>query len=149
MQMVDISLKQVTKREAVAEGTVFLKPAVVRLIQYKRIPKGNVLEAARIAGIFAAKKTPALVPLCHPIPITSMGIEFILTHTKVRILTTVKGEAKTGFEMEALTATAIAALTIYDMCKPLDQDIVISEIKLLKKGGGKSGVYIRKKEKNR
>ncbi len=144
MQMVDISTKEVTEREAVAQGRVFLKATVIKLIKDKKTPKGDVLEAAKIAGIFAAKKTPEIIPLCHPIPITSMGIAFTLKKDQVHIITTVKGQAKTGFEMEALTAASVAALTIYDMCKPLDKDIVISEIKLLKKTGGKSGTYVRK-----
>ena len=144
MRMVDISLKQITEREAVAEGIISLKPAVIKLIKNKAIPKGDVLEAARVAGILAAKKTPDLIPLCHPIPITAMGIEFILRNKQVRICVIVKGHAQTGFEMEALTAVSVAALTIYDMCKPIDKNIVISEIKLLKKTGGKSGTYVRK-----
>lgn len=144
MKMVDISAKEVTAREAVAEGVVSMKPQVINLIKKNKIPKGDVLEAARCAGILAAKKTPGIIPLCHPIAIESMGIGFVLKNRRIIITTVVKGEAKTGFEMEALTATSIAALTIYDMCKPLDKDIVISEIKLIRKSGGKSGVYARK-----
>lgn len=142
--MIDISLKRVTERTAVVEGKVYLKPGVVKLIKNNKIPKGNVLEAARIAGILAAKKTPEIIPLCHPIFITFADIEFSLQNKGVKITAVIKGEAKTGFEMEALTAASVAALTIYDMCKPLDKDIVISGIKLLKKTGGKSGTYIRK-----
>jgi len=142
--MIDISFKQVTERTAVVEGTVYLNPDVVKLIKNNKIPKGNVLEAARVAGILAAKRTPEIIPLCHPVLITFAAIEFSLKSKGVKITTVIKGEAKTGFEMEALTATSVAALTIYDMCKPLDKDIVISEIKLLKKTGGKSGTYIRK-----
>lgn len=144
MKMVDISEKNVTERAAAAEGIIYLKPEVLKLIARKKIPKGDVLEAARLAGILAAKKTPGLIPLCHPIPIEFAGLEFSLKKDRIIILTTVKGNAKTGMEMEALTATSIAALTIYDMCKPLDKDIVISEIKLLRKSGGKSGMYSRK-----
>lgn len=144
MRMVDISSKEITERQAVAEGIISLKPGIIRLIRNKKIPKGDCIEAARIAGILAAKRTPEIIPLCHPIPITCMGIEFIFKKGRIHILTNVKGEAKTGFEMEALTAVSVAALTIYDMCKPLDKDIVISEIKLLKKTGGKSGAYVRK-----
>lgn len=142
--MVDVSVKKITQREAVAEGAVYLKPEVLKLIAGKKIPKGDVLEAARLAGILAAKKTPGLIPLCHPIPIEFAGLEFSLKKDRIIILTTIKGSAKTGMEMEALTATSIAALTIYDMCKPLDKDIVISRIRLLKKTGGKSGTYVRK-----
>lgn len=144
MKMVDVSVKKITQREAVAEGAVYLKPEVLKLIAGKKIPKGDVLEAARLAGILAAKKTPGLIPLCHPIPIEFAGLEFSLKKDRIIILTTIKGSAKTGMEMEALTATSIAALTIYDMCKPLDKDIVISRIRLLKKTGGKSGTYVRK-----
>lgn len=144
VRMIDISMKEVTAREAVAEGIVYLKPQVINLIKKNKIPKGNVLEAARLAGILAAKKTPEIIPLCHPIEIDSIGIEFILKDRKIIITTTVKGEAKTGFEMEALSAASIAALTIYDMCKPLDKEITISGIRLVKKTGGKSGVYVKK-----
>ncbi len=142
--MVDISGKSVTRREAVAEGGVFLRPEVIKLIARKKIPKGDVLGASRIAGILAAKKTPELIPLCHPIPIESVKIDFALKDKEIIITATVKGEAKTGFEMEALTAVSVAALTIYDMCKPIDKDIIISKIRLLSKTGGKSGTYVRK-----
>jgi len=144
MKMIDVSDKEVTKREAVVEGIVRLSPKVIALIKSKKIPKGDCLEAARLAGIMAAKRTPEVIPLCHPIPIESVKIDFTLENKKIIITAIVKGKAKTGMEMEALTATSIAALTIYDMCKPLDKDIVISEIKLLRKSGGKSGRYVRK-----
>lgn len=144
MKMVDIGDKEVTKREAVVEGFVSLKASTILAIERKKVPKGDVLETARLAGILAAKKTPSLLPLCHPIPIEYVDINFSITRNKINITTTVHGEAKTGMEMEALTATAVAALTIYDMCKPLDKGIVISGIKLLKKSGGKSGTYERK-----
>ncbi|TAN60167.1 cyclic pyranopterin monophosphate synthase MoaC [bacterium] len=142
--MIDISAKKITAREAVAEGRVFLKPQVIKLIREKKIPKGDVLEASRLAGILAAKKTPEIIPLCHPIPIESVKVDFVVNDRQINITSAVKGQAKTGFEMEALTAVSAAALTIYDMCKPLDKDIVISEIKLLKKSGGKSGTYVRR-----
>lgn len=142
--MIDISAKKITQRQALAEGRVFLKPEVIKLIARKKIPKGAVLEASRIAGILAAKKTPELIPLCHPIPVESVKIDFALKDKEIIITATVKGQAKTGFEMEALTAVSAAALTIYDMCKPIDKGIVISGIKLLKKTGGKSGTYVRK-----
>lgn len=144
MRMVDIGSKEITERQAVVEGIVSLNPKVVLAIKKKKIPKGDCLEAARLAGILAAKKTPALIPLCHPIPIEYAEINFSVGKNKIKITSTVKAKAKTGVEMEALTATAVAALTIYDMCKPLDKNIVISGIKLLKKTGGKSGAYIRK-----
>lgn len=142
--MIDISAKKITERAAVAEGLVFLKPEVIKLIQAGKIPKGDVLETAKIAGILAAKKTPEIIPLCHPIPIESVRLDFAVNDKQITITAAVKGQAKTGFEMEALTAVSAAALTIYDMCKPLDKDMVISEIKLLRKSGGKSGTYVRK-----
>lgn len=145
MGMIDVGRKDAARREAIAEGVVYLKPGVIKKILAKKIPKGDVLEAARLAGILAAKKTPDLVPLCHPIAVEFVDITFSFVKNKgIRIITTVKGEAKTGFEMEALTASSVAALTIYDMCKPLDKGIVISDIRLLKKTGGKSGTYVRK-----
>lgn len=144
MAMIDIGKKIATQREAVVEGKVYLKAGVVKLIKTKKIPKGDVLETARLAGIFAAKKTPEIIPLCHPISIEFVDIKFSLKNREIKIRTTVRGEAKTGMEMEALTATSVAALTIYDMCKPIDKEIVINDIKLLKKTGGKSGAYVRK-----
>jgi len=143
MRMVDIGKKSVTEREAVVTGKVFLKSSVMSAIKQKRIVKGDVLEAAKIAGILAVKKTPDIIPLCHPIPIECVDIRFRLQKKHIDITTTVKGEAKTGVEMEALTATAVSALTIYDMCKPLDKGIIITDIKLIKKTGGKSGTYER------
>jgi len=144
MKMIDVGGKDVTLREAIVEGMIILKPEVLKAIKRGDIPKGNVLEAAKLAGILAAKKTSGLLPLCHPIPIDYVGIEFSLAKDRVRIKTTVRGIAKTGVEMEAFTATAVAALTIYDMCKALDREAEISMIRLIKKTGGKSGVYFRK-----
>jgi cyclic pyranopterin phosphate synthase len=141
--MIDIGKKKITQREAIVEGELLLKPAVVEAIRKKKIPKGDVLEAARLAGILAAKNTPALIPLCHPIPIEYVDLHFSLHKNKIKIQAIVRAQTKTGVEMEAFVATAISALTIYDMCKPLDRTISISEIKLLKKSGGKSGTYIR------
>lgn len=143
LQMVDITGKEVTEREAIVEGMVSLKPEVILAIKKQRVPKGNVLEAARLAGILAAKKTPFIIPLCHPIPIEYAGIDFSLTKNRIKVIALVRAKAKTGVEMEALTAVSIACLTIYDMCKPLDKDITISGIKLVKKTGGKSGTYLR------
>lgn len=144
MKMVDIGDKEVTLREAIVEGMVVLKPKVLLTIKRNEIPKGNVLEAARLAGIFAAKKTSDLIPLCHPIPIDYADIKFSITKDSVRIRTTVRARARTGIEMEAFTATAVAALTIYDMCKALDREAEIFAIRLIKKTGGKSGMYFRK-----
>ena len=142
--MINISEKKVTEREAMVEGKVSLKPSVILAIKKKKIPKGDVLEAAKLAGILAAKKTPYLIPLCHPIPIEYVDVQFFLEKKEIKIKTVVKGKAKTGVEMEAFTATAISLLTIYDMCKPLDREITISEIKLVRKTGGGSGTYERK-----
>lgn len=144
MKMIDIGKKEIAEREAVVEGRILLKPSVILAIKKKKIPKGEVLETAKLAGILAAKKTSYLIPLCHPIPIEYIAIEFSLKKREIKIKTTAKGQAKTGVEMEAFTATAIACLTIYDMCKSLDRGGRICEIKLLKKTGGKSGAYARK-----
>lgn len=144
MPMVDIGNKEVTLREAVVEGRVKMRRTTLLAIKKNTLPKGNVLETAKVAGILAAKKTPEIIPLCHPIPIEYVNIEFLLKKDTVIIKTIVKGRAKTGVEMEGLAACAAAALTIYDMCKMLDKDMVISDIKLLKKTGGKSGTYVRK-----
>ena len=144
MKMVDIGGKEITEREATVEGLVSLNPKIILTIKKRKVPKGDVLEAARFAGILAAKKTPFLIPLCHPIPIEYAEIIFSLRKSEIKITSIVRAKAKTGVEMEALTAAAVAALTIYDMCKPLDKNIVISGLKLIKKTGGKSGTYIRK-----
>lgn len=144
MGMIDISDKDTTQREAVVEAKIYLKPSVILAMKKKEIPKGDVLEAARLAGILSAKKTPSLIPLCHPIPIEYVKIDFLWSKNYIKVIAFVKGFAKTGVEMEALTAVSIACLTIYDMCKMLDREMVISDIKLIKKTGGKSGNYIRK-----
>ncbi len=144
MKMIDVGKKRVTLRKAVVEGKVFLKPKVITAIKKRKLPKGDCLEAAKIAGILAAKKTPDIIPFCHPIGIEYAAIEFTIKKDHVTITSIVQGEAKTGVEMEAFVATAIAALTIYDMCKSLDKSGTISEIKLIKKSGGKSGEYERK-----
>jgi cyclic pyranopterin phosphate synthase len=138
MSMVDVSEKGITKRTAVVAGTVFTKKEVIQMIKNKQIPKGDVLESARLAGILAAKKTSDLIPLCHPIGIDFVEIEFTLQEERINIKTRVKGEARTGVEMEAFTATALSALTIYDMCKAFDKEMVIGEIRLIEKTGGKS-----------
>jgi cyclic pyranopterin phosphate synthase len=144
-RMVDVAPKNVTVREAIATGKVHLQPDVLHLIVTGEMPKGDVLAVARVAGIMAAKKTPDLIPLCHPLPIASVKVEFTPDEVAgvISIEVRVKVEAKTGVEMEALTAVSVAALTIYDMCKAVDKSIVISDICLQKKTGGKSGVYVR------
>jgi len=143
-KMVDVSKKTKTRREAVACCTVLMKKKVIALIKDKKIPKGNVLTTAKIAGILAAKSTHNLIPMCHPLPIEYVEIDFKLYADRITVKSNVKTTAKTGVEMEALTAVSVASLTIYDMCKAVDKDIIISQIRLLKKTGGKSGDYERK-----
>lgn len=144
MGMIDISSKKFTEREAVVEGKVYLKPEVLKLIKNKKIPKGDVLNIAQCAGILAAKRVDELIPLCHPIALEYVGINFKLEKSAILITARCKTKAKTGVEMEAMVACSICALTIYDMCKSLDRGAVIKEIKLIEKKGGKSGHYKRK-----
>lgn len=143
--MVDVSTKDITTREATAQSKVFLKKETLDLITQGNIPKGEVLATARIAGIMAAKETHRLIPLCHPLPITAVSIEITTQNAgnehSIIIAATVRVNSHTGVEMEALTAASIAALTIYDMCKAVDRGMIISDIKLLKKSGGRSGNY--------
>jgi len=143
--MVDVTKKAATDREAVAIGSVLMKKETLGLITDDKIAKGNVFETARLAGIMAAKKTDDLIPLCHPLMITSVSVDFkpVRTKGRVDITTKVKCSGQTGVEMEALTAASIAALTIYDMCKAVDKGMIISEIMLLEKRGGKSGEWKR------
>jgi len=131
--MVDISKKHVVRREAIAAGNIYLKPDTIELIKKNEIMKGDVLSVARIAGISAAKKTWDLIPLCHNIPISKIGIDFKIETDHISIKSMAKCDAKTGIEMEALTAVSVAALTIYDMCKAVDKKMEISAIKLLEK----------------
>jgi cyclic pyranopterin phosphate synthase len=140
-RMVDITAKPDTHRQAVAKGTVRMQPATLKLIKKGQVVKGDVLPVAQLAGIMAAKRTPDLIPLCHPILIGDVRIEFNIDEKEstVEIMTTVESTGKTGVEMEALTATAVAALTIYDMCKAADRGIKIENIRLIRKSGGKSG----------
>lgn len=144
-RMVDVAEKEVTVREAVAAGTVRMNPKVLRLIVAGQIPKGDVIAVARVAGIMAAKKTPELIPLCHPLSISSVSVECTPDEDRgvIAIEARVKVAGKTGVEMEALTAVSVAALTIYDMCKAADKGMVISDICLQQKTGGKSGTYVR------
>lgn len=146
-QMVDITSKDSTIREAIAYGQVSMKPETIDLIKKGKIEKGAVLETARIAGIMGVKKTGDLIPMCHQLLITGIDIEFeFKDDTTIGILVRVKTTGKTGVEMEALAGASITALTIYDMCKAVDKDMVIGEVKLLRKTGGKSGVYQRGKD---
>jgi cyclic pyranopterin phosphate synthase len=143
--MVDVSQKSDTVREAVAKGKVVMKASTLELIKTAGLKKGDVLSVARVAGIMAAKKTPDLIPLCHPILIDDIDIDFNLSGSdSIEITTTVKSTGKTGVEMEALVATSVAALTIYDMAKSSDKGMTITEIYLKSKLGGKSGTYRRK-----
>jgi cyclic pyranopterin phosphate synthase len=141
IRMVDVGGKPVTKRQAVARGRVFMQAATLSLVKKGKLPKGDVLAAARVAGIMAAKETYHLIPLCHPLLIEDINIELTIDEkaSVVEITATVKGSGKTGFEMEALTAVAISGLTIYDMCKTVDQKLRLEDIRLIKKSGGKSG----------
>ena len=143
--MVDVGAKSDTERVAVAEGTIRMKPRTLALILGGSHKKGDVLGVARVAGIMAAKKTSELIPLCHPIPITAIEIEFTplerdaVVYCRARVAT----RAKTGIEMEALTAVEIALLTIYDMCKAVDRNMSLTDIQLVSKAGGKSGTWMR------
>jgi cyclic pyranopterin monophosphate synthase len=143
--MVDVGDKSETHREAVATGRVRMQPETLALLQAGDLPKGDVLGSARVAGIMAAKRTSELIPLCHPLQITKVALEFAFneTETAVEITATVRCFGQTGVEMEALTAVSIAALTIYDMAKAVERGMVISDIQLLTKRGGKSGEWSR------
>jgi cyclic pyranopterin monophosphate synthase len=145
-KMVDVSDKDITARIAVARGTIHMRTETLALILDDKIEKGDVFSVARVAGIMAAKKTSELIPMCHPLNITSVEID--LTPAKnparVEIETSVRVSGKTGVEMEAMTAVAVAGLTIYDMCKAVDREMSIGEIRLVKKSGGKSGTFLRK-----
>ena len=140
-QMVNVTEKPDTKREAVAKGTVRMQPSTFDLLKKGKMAKGDVLAVAQLAGIMAAKQTPSLIPLCHPVLIGDIRVEFSLDEesSTVEITTTVESTGKTGVEMEALTATAVTALTIYDMCKAVDRGMRIENIRLVRKSGGKSG----------
>jgi len=144
-RMVDVSRKEETAREAVAEGRVTMLPETLKLILDREISKGDVFGVARVAGIMAAKKTAGLIPLCHPLNITSAEISFEpeVKVSCVKIRATIRTTGQTGVEMEALTAVAAAGLTIYDMCKSVDRAMTITEIRLMKKTGGKSGTFER------
>ena len=142
--MVDVSEKNVTHREAIAESFVNMKPETLALIQSGSAAKGDVFATARIAGILAAKRTSELIPLCHPIALTSIKIDIVACPPeRVHIIAEVRCDEKTGVEMEALTAASVAALTIYDMCKAVDRGMEIVTTRLLKKSGGKSGTFER------
>jgi cyclic pyranopterin phosphate synthase len=146
-RMVDVSAKEETAREAVAEGYVFMLPATLSLILDRKVAKGDVFGVARIAGIMAAKKTSELIPLCHPLSLSSVEVSFDTDRDRscVHVTAAVRITGRTGVEMEALTAVAAAGLTIYDMCKSADRSICITVIRLVKKTGGKSGTFERER----
>jgi cyclic pyranopterin phosphate synthase len=141
--MVDVGAKGETERVAVAHARVTMQAATLKLIAAKKAAKGDVLAVAQLAGIMAAKRTPELIPLCHPLSLSSVDVKLSLDKKRnaVDIEATCKLKGRTGVEMEALTAASVAALTVYDMCKSVDRGMVISEVKLLHKSGGKSGTY--------
>jgi cyclic pyranopterin phosphate synthase len=144
VRMVDVTPKAVTARTAVARAFVKMSRAVIRRVRRLETPKGNPLEVARIAGIAAAKRTSELIPLCHPLPITHVDVSTRLRENGVEVRSRVTATAQTGVEMEALVAVALAALTIYDMCKALDKSIEITGVYLVEKTGGRSGRYVRR-----
>lgn len=141
--MVDVSGKAATAREAVAQGSVLMQPATLKLIQKGQVKKGDVLAVAQLAGIMAAKRTPDIIPLCHPLALSSVKVDLVCDAKKnaVHITATCKVTGNTGVEMEALTAVSAAALTVYDMCKAVDRGMTLTNIRLVKKSGGKSGTF--------
>ncbi len=151
IHMIDVTHKRETERQAIAKGKIMMKPSTLELLRKGELEKGDVLAAAKTAGIMAAKETHRLIPLCHPIHLTHVAIEFSLpeksralnsVECSVEITASAKGMGKTGFEMEALVAVSVSALTIYDMCKAVDKGMAIGEIRVVRKSGGKSGFYL-------
>jgi cyclic pyranopterin phosphate synthase len=143
VRMVDVGDKPVTTREALARGEITMSAPALKQIRSGKVKKGDPLQTARLAGIMAAKQTSALIPLCHPLPLTHVSVELTPTRRGYRIEARVRTNAQTGVEMEALTAVSVAALTIYDMVKAVDKEMVIGEISLIEKTGGRSGHYRR------
>jgi cyclic pyranopterin monophosphate synthase len=148
-RMVDVSAKAITRREAVARGEVTMRRETLARIAAGPLPKGDVLAVARLAGIMAAKRTADLVPLCHPLPLSHVDVELTpdATGARVRIESRVQVEARTGVEMEALTAVTVAGLTLYDMCKAIDREMTIGAVRLVRKTGGRSGTFVRRGER--
>ena len=142
-RMVDVSAKPVTAREAVARGRIEIAPPAMRLVRAGHLKKGGVVEVARLAGIMAAKRTSEAIPLCHPLPLTHVDVDLVPRRNGFVIEARVRTEAKTGAEMEALHAVAVAALTVYDMVKAADRAMTIGEIRLVRKAGGRSGEHRR------
>lgn len=144
VRMVDVGAKATTRREAVARGGIVIAPPALELIRSGKIAKGDPLQTARLAGIMAAKRTAELIPLCHPLPLSSVDVELRPRRDGYDIEATARTTAQTGVEMEALTAVAVAGLTIYDMVKAVDKGMVIGEIRLVRKSGGRGGTYQRR-----
>jgi cyclic pyranopterin phosphate synthase len=144
VRMVDVGAKPVTSREALARGEITMSAAALKLIRSGKVAKGDPLQTARLAGIMAAKQTSSLIPLCHPLPLTHVSVELTAVRRGYRIEARVRTNSQTGVEMEALTAVAVAALTIYDMVKAVDKEMVIGDICLVEKTGGRSGHYRRR-----
>jgi cyclic pyranopterin phosphate synthase len=144
VKMVDVGDKPVTSREAVARGSITMSREALRLIRTGAVKKGDPLQTARLAGILAAKQTSALIPLCHPLALSSVNVELTPTRRGYDIEASVRTTGQTGVEMEALTAVAVAALTVYDMVKAVDKAMVIGDVRLMHKSGGRSGIYTRK-----
>ena len=144
-RMVDVGEKPETAREAIARGRIDMRPETLRLVLEGALPKGDVLSTARIAGVMGAKRTADLIPMCHPVRLTSVEVHFEETASGdgLEVVATASARDRTGVEMEALTAVTVAALTVYDMCKAVDREITISDVCLVKKTGGKSGTFIR------
>ena len=144
IHMIDVTQKKETERQAVAKGRLQMKPATLELIRKGKLVKGDVLAVAKTAGIMAAKDTHRLIPLCHPLQLTHIAVEFNLPEggNSVEVTASARGVGKTGFEMEALVAVSVSALTIYDMCKSVDKSMTIGDIRLIRKSGGKSGLYL-------
>jgi cyclic pyranopterin phosphate synthase len=146
VRMVDTGNKEITQRRAVASARVLMTEETVTALREHRTPKGDPLEAARLAGIMAAKRTSDLIPLCHPLPLTHVDVQATLEESGVALQAEVSTNAQTGVEMEALTAVSVAALTVYDMCKALEKGMTISDVRLDSNTGGKSGNYERVRE---
>jgi cyclic pyranopterin phosphate synthase len=144
-RMVDVTAKSDTVREATAKGRISMKPETLKLVLESRMEKGNVFEVARVAGIMAVKKTGDLIPMCHPLNVTAVDVYFHpdTEKSEIEIEVTAKLTGKTGIEMEALMGVSVAALTIYDMCKAVDKAMVVSDVRLVRKSGGKSGTFVR------
>jgi len=143
LQMVDVGAKDQTARVARVRGEIRMAPATARLITDNKVEKGGVFEAARLAGIMAAKRTGDLIPLCHPLNLTSVALDFVVGEDRIEVEVETRINDRTGVEMEALVAASTALLTIYDMCKGVDRGMVISEVRLMEKRGGRSGAWVR------